>query len=275
VTEVARDRYGRPLIIPRDGGKPVAYARASSFGDVLEDKTNLEKWKLRKVAKGVANNPHISLAVSAEPEENKSALNKLTEMALDAAGGNRASMTGTSLHSLTEVIDRGQEPEFVPAAYQADLAAYREATKDMQMVHIERFMVCDELGIAGTPDRWFLEFHGYEVGEEVEPLHSGERGRTLRLGDLKTSTSDLKYQGSKFATQLAIYANSEFYDPATGDREPLPINVDRATGVIFHMPAGGGKCDLPEVDLVAGWEGVQLAVDVRKWRKRKGLLTQV
>jgi hypothetical protein len=275
VTEVARDRYGRPLIIPRDGGKPVAYARASSFGDVLEDKTNLEKWKLRKVAKGVANNPHISLAVSSTPEENKNDLNKFVEMALDAAGGNRASMTGTSLHSLTEVIDRGQEPEFVPTAYQADLAAYREATKDMQMVHIERFMVCDELGIAGTPDRWFLEFHRDEVGEEVEPLLSGARGRTLRLGDLKTSTSDLKYQGSKFATQLAIYAHSEFYNPSTGERESLPDDVDRNVGVIFHMPAGSGTCDLPEVDLRAGWEGVQVAVDVRKWRKRKNFFIQV
>jgi hypothetical protein len=255
------------MILPRDGGKPVAYARASSFGDVLEDKTNLEKWKLRKVAKGVANNPHISLAVSAEPEENKSALNKLTEMALDAAGGNRASMTGTSLHQLTEMMDRGERIEFVPPAYQADLAAYEKATAGFEMVHIERFMVCDELQIAGTPDRWFLEFFGYED-------ENGGEAQVLRLGDLKTSTSDLKYQGSKFATQLAIYAHSEFYNPSTGERESLPDDVDRNVGVIFHMPAGGGKCDLPEVDLVAGWEGVQLAVDVRKWRKRKGLLTQ-
>ncbi len=45
--DFTRDRWGRPLIIPADGGKAIAYGRFSSHGSVLEDKFALEKWKIR------------------------------------------------------------------------------------------------------------------------------------------------------------------------------------------------------------------------------------
>jgi hypothetical protein len=71
--------------------------------------------------------------------------------------------------------------------------------------------------------------------------------------------------------QEAIYANADaLYDPATGAREAMP-RVNRARGLIIHLPAGQGRCELHWVDLVAGWKGVRLALSVRDWRKRKDL----
>jgi hypothetical protein len=246
--EVPRNRWGQPMIVPPGGGKPVAYARASSFTDVLEDRSNLEKWKVRMAVKGLALRPDLLLAATVTSLDERGELNKISEQAIEAAGGGSAASIGTSLHSLTEMLDRGHIPPIVPPQYDAVLAAYMAATKPFTMDHIERFMVCDDLRIAGTPDR----------------VMGG------MIGDLKTGGSDAKYLG-KHAGQLAIYAHSQFYDPATGERTPID-NVNQEHGVIFHAPAGQGRCDLYEVNLVLGWEAVLLAVKVREWRKTKGLI---
>lgn len=247
--EIPRDRWGRPLIVPPGGGNLVPYARASSFADVLEDRSNLEKWKCRMTAHGLALRPELLLAATVTGLDDRSGLNKIVEDAITAAGGGAAASIGTSLHSLTEMWDRGETLPNFPAQYEQDLAAYQAATAQFSMDHIERFVVCDELQIAGTPDR----------------VMAGV------IGDLKTGGSDGKWLG-KHAPQLAIYAHSQFYDPATGTRTPID-NVNQKEGVIFHAPAGQGRCDLYLLDLVAGWEGVQVAVEVRAWRKRKGLLS--
>jgi hypothetical protein len=73
----------------------------------------------------------------------------------------------------------------------------------------------------------------------------------------------------KIAMQLAVYAHSLAYDPDTGGRTETGVSLDR--GVVIHLPAGEGRCELHEVDLAAGWEAVQIARQVRDWRKRKDL----
>ena len=47
------------------------------------------------------------------------------------------------------------------------------------------------------------------------------------------------------------------------------IEKDRA--IVFHLPAGEARCELYWVDLKAGREGLQLALDVRAWRKRNDI----
>ena len=44
---VQRDRWGRPLITPPRGGKPVPYTRCTTYVDVLESTWNLMAWKQR------------------------------------------------------------------------------------------------------------------------------------------------------------------------------------------------------------------------------------
>lgn len=260
--EIPRDRWGRPLVQPPEGGKPVPYARASSFGDVLDDKTNLAKWQLRMACKGLSIRPELALAAATTPLEEKWKLNKIAEDAIEAAGGSAKATVGTSLHTLTELLDRSEPLPAYPAQYERDLAAYQAATKPFKHHLIEQFVVNDELQVAGTPDR---------VSEALERLVFGTwhiEPSEVVIGDLKTGGHP-DYLG-KYAVQLAIYSRSCLYDPATGERSPLP-DIYQGLGVVFHMPAGEGRCDLYALDLQAGYEGARLAADVRKWRARKGL----
>jgi len=249
--EIPRDRWGRPLIVPKDGGKAIPYARASSFGDVLDDKTNLSLWKQRMTAMGLVERPDLLLSIAANRED-KSALNKITEQALEHAHGNAKATIGTALHSLTEASDRGEEVGFIPEAYRADLDAYRQAVEPFEMVLIERFVVNDGWKIAGTPDRVV----SYE-GENY-------------IWDLKTGS--VAYSWAKIAVQLAVYADAVLYIPPSGERlaedlrEPMPeINKDH--GFVLHLPSGSGQAKVYLVDLNVGRRGIGLASEVRDWRK--------
>lgn len=246
--EVPRDRFGRPLVIPRDGGKPVAYRRCTTFIDVLSDHYQLEQWKQRQVAIGLAQRPDLLLKV-ASSKDDKAAVNAACAAAMEASGSSAKATVGTALHALTEQLDRGENPE-IPAIAQADIEAYRKATALWQMQGIEVFVVNDELKVGGTFDRLIA----------LGPLRY--------LADLKTGS--IEWDGSKIAMQLAMYAHSELYDPETGARTPLGADTER--GLVIHLPAGEGQCFFRWADLVAGWEGVQLAAEVWEWRGRKGLL---
>ena len=150
--ELPRDRYGRPLVVPPQGGKPVAYTRCTTYIDVLEDKYNLNLWSQRNVALGLASRPDLLLSVSAHREDKK-ALNRICDDAREAASASAAATRGTALHALTELVDRGQPLPPLPANAQASLDAYVEATAHLKATHIEQFCVQDHLKIGGTPDR--------------------------------------------------------------------------------------------------------------------------
>lgn len=91
--------------------------------------------------------------------------------------------------------------------------------------------------------------------------------------DLKTG--NIEYAINAISVQMAMYANAEYiYDWQTKERTPMP-DIDKTRGVILHLPAGQGRLDLYELDLVAGWEAAQMAMDVRAWRKRKDLHIKV
>lgn len=250
--EVERDRYGRPIIIPLGGGKAKAYVRCTTYVGVLEDTFNLSRWQQRMVALGLADRPDLLLAVGAHRDD-KDRLNEICGDAMEAAKAHAAATTGTALHALAERMDRGLPLGAVPAAYAADLDAYRRATAGMEHLHIEELMVLDELKIAGTPDRL----------SRVDGA--------LRVVDLKTGS--IEWGAGKIAMQLAVYARSALYDPATGERTSLDVDLDRA--IVVHLPAGQGRCELHWIDIAAGWEAVGLATQVRAWRARKGLLEPI
>ena len=44
------DRYGRYLITPAEGGKPVTHTRATTLGGTNGDQRTLNMWKLRTAA---------------------------------------------------------------------------------------------------------------------------------------------------------------------------------------------------------------------------------
>jgi hypothetical protein len=248
--EIERDRYGRPLIIPKTGGKPVAYTRATTIANSLDDPAALTAWKMRMAAIGLTVRSDLLLAISAA-QEDKMAINRYIEDAMEVAGASRAATIGTALHSFAEKIDLGQDFGPIPDEWAADLVAYQKATEQLNKIFIEQFCVLDKFKIAGTPDR------------VVE--YKGERF----IADIKTGRID---HPNNIAIQLAIYANGSPYDIATGRRGSWgDVNKDKA--IIIHLPAGTGLCKLVWIDIAEGWKGVQFAMKVRQWRDKKGLAT--
>lgn len=248
--ELPRDRWGRPLVVPPGGGKAAAYTRCTTYVGALEDTYNLSRWQQRMVATGLAQRPDLVLAAAAHHDD-RDELDKICQSAMDAAAAGAAAGIGTALHRLTERLDRGQELGVVPEAYRADIEAYRVATAEVTPVHIERFCVQDDLKVGGTPDL-VVRF-----------------GNELFIADKKTGSID--YGAGKIAMQLAMYSRSVFYNHLSGTRESMGA-VNQERGVIIHLPAGQGRCELKWVDIAAGWEAVQLATQVRAWRGRKSLI---
>lgn len=270
--EVKRDRYGRPLIIPAQGGKPKPYTRCTTYVGALEDTCNLGQWQQRMAVAGVALRPDLHLravSLGAPPIEDgtpeaagvakrwKADMNGLVGEAAEAAAASAAATIGTSLHALTEAIDKGAKLNLhaIPDRYRVHLANYQAATARLRVVEVERFVVNDELEVGGTADR-FVTIDG----------HPG-----LFVADLKTGS--VEYGAGKIAMQLATYAHSVKYDPATGARTPLE-GIRHDLGVVIHLDAKTGACRLLWADLAPAWEAVRVSGWVRAWRKRKGLLAE-
>lgn len=244
--EIQRDRWNRPLVIPKHGGKPVPYTRCTTYIDVLEDKYNLQLWMQRMVALGLAQRPDLLLSVSAHADDKK-VLNKTCEQAREAAQASAKATTGTAIHALTEMLDRGQELPPLPADTQADIDSYAAVTADLKATHIEQFCVLDTFKIGGTPDR-VVKFGGKSY-----------------IADIKSGS--IEWGALKIAMQLAIYARSYTYDVATGERGYH--DADTTRGLIIHVPAGEANASLHWIDLEAGWAAVQVAQQVRAQRSIK------
>ena len=181
-------------------------------------------------------------------------MDKLVEDAMEAAGATTQATIGTAIHTLTEKYDRGEDLGVIPEDYVADIQAYADATKDFKNVFIEQFCVLDKYKIAGTPDR-VVEYKG-----------------ELFISDLKTGS--ISYP-NKIAMQLAVYAHGLPYDPATATRGAWG-GVNQEKGIIVHLPAGSGKCELHFVDIKQGWKGIELAMKVRTFRDtKKSLVTSI
>jgi hypothetical protein len=254
---IERDRWGRPLIVPPGGGSPVAYVRVSTMAKALDDLSGLMAWKQRKTAEGLLIRPDLltrvagSLALgSSDQPDVKASLNRICNDALEAAGGSSGASAGTGLHELTQAIDRGDEPLFVPSDDQPRLDAYRIATRDLVALEAETFVVDDVNHVAGSFDR----------------LWRCPDGR-VRVGDLKTGANEDRFPLAT-AMQIAIYANARRYDPDTHARSDLHPDLDTTTGLLIHLPPQGG-CRVIPLDLERGAYAARLAVAayaVRRWK---------
>lgn len=243
--DIQRDRWGRPLVTPPEGGKPVGYTRCTTFIDSLSDKTNLMQWKMRLVAQGLSQRDDLLLRVGQTPPDDKTAFNKLVNEAADVAGMSAAAELGTQIHEATERFDHQREVGPL-GKYQPDLDAYAINTLPIEYLAIEQFRVQDNLQIGGTADR-IAKIDGKSV-----------------VCDIKTGGL---YDVGKMAMQLAVYAHSVPYDPATGQRGQDTPPMDTERGLLIHLPAGQGECTLYWLNLNAGWQAVQIAHQVREWRK--------
>lgn len=239
-----RDRWGRPLIIPRGGGKPIPYKRVTKYVDVIADKYLLTNWHKRQVAVGLSQRDDLRLSALAHLDDKKE-LDRIAEQAMQYAKSSAAATQGTAFHTLTDIIDRGGDlPAGLPDNVIRTLDAFREATSCLKVVAIETKCVLDTHEVAGTPDRI------YEYG--------GER----YIGD--TKTGKITFGAQKIAAQLAVYARSSLYDVATGERTIHEASANR--GIVMDVDLEKCTVDLVWIDLEAGWHSVMVARDV--WRQR-------
>ena len=284
---VPRDGYGRPLIVPKTGGKPVAHTRTTTFIDCIDDKSNLNTWDKRMVLIGAAMKPELLngvLDLDKDDPEDKRRLNIIAERLKDISGANDKREKGTHLHALTEAVDAGVVlPESTSAEDVADMAAYMIETLDLTVIHAERLVVVNELKVAGTPDR---------ISHYEGPGPTGRLVKGNYVADVKTGA--VEYGALKFAMQIAIYSRGEFYDASlfpvdVNDKKafaawkktefpaelavtaytPQSVPVNQRWGIVMHLPAGEGVCTLYWVDLAIGWRLAKLALKIRAARGTK------
>ena len=265
--EARRDRWGRYVVVPPGKAKPVGYTRATTVAKALDDNANLMDWACRMTALGLAQRPDLlSLVMVADPTDRK-ALNSVCERAKEAGGATARRDLGTALHAM---IERSHaEPDWpVPAEYAADVAALNTALHDAGYDVVaglsEVMVVLDRHQIAGTADL------------VVQRRSDGVRF----IADIKTGSS-VQFGQLAWAVQLAIYAHADcrYVQGAAADgsedqRLALP-EIDREQALILHVEPGSGRCDVYALDIAAGAEALEVAMQVRQWRKAKKLLTQI
>lgn len=257
--EPRRDQWGRYILPDPTTGEDRGWVRATTVSSLLSDRYNLEKWAQRMVVLGLAQRPDLLALAKASNADDKRRLDGIAQSAKDAAASDARANIGTAIHAATEALDRG-EPVELGAPYDRDVEVYRKTMKaiGLRVVPgwIERIVVVPHLGegVAGTLDR----------------LVMCDEWDLPRIADIKTG-STVKFSGLDHAVQQAIYANATHYwDAEREDLMPAP-EIDKTKALIIHLSAGEARCEIHELDIVAGWEAAQVAAEVRAWRARKDL----
>lgn len=261
MSDIRRDRWGRPLIKQQDGSE-VAYTRVSTLAKKLDDGSALIEWKADITALGVARNRSVynrlcALAsASGDPRaSHRKELRSLVDTAFKAGGGEKAADAGTSIHTFCELIDKGADLRYVPPEFEGPLEAYRKAMGWLRVIDTEQFVVCDELRAAGSYDKTVM-------------LPSG----VVIVADVKTGAHEPSYPNG-VTTQLAMYAHSVPYDMDTGERGENYPSFDNTRGLLIHLPLnpvdGQYRCDLYMLPLDQGWERAKAAARVRDMPKIK------
>lgn len=251
MSDFNRDRWGRPLI--QVDGKSTPYTRISSYGQILEDQTGLNRWKLRMVVSGIGQRPDlVNLAAANIGNDRK--LDDLAQQLLDIGGASKAANTGTAIHESLAKLDTGETavddlPDmFIPYA-KAWLECLDSHGLELVPDLVEIPLVNDQFQAAGSSDNFLLR----------------TADNRLVAVDKKTG-KQIGHRPLAYMVQLALYATSQRYDVTTGERTPVG-DIDLDVGYIAHIPATGAGCTLYEVDLQQALELCHLAQNIRKAQK--------
>lgn len=296
--KIPRDQYDRPLIRPPGGGELIAYNRASSYGNKIEDMSNIEKWGKRQMIRGVTidldqwreewkatgGNPTSSAIVHRVPHgaartrggeistRDKKTLDALVLQADEAVGSQDKAALGTDIHYGTEVADLATMEDIAigKAVSLVDLGDHlTELSPFLRERATAYWKFCRENGLRMTSVERF--------GVEDQNLVAGTWDRTgqvrgwpfpdrQRILDVKTSGT-MDFAGIGFAVQLAEYAHMDEYDGATETRTPHE-NMDLELALIIHVSRESeGGVSLHPVDIKMGWQYANLARQVIEARR--------
>lgn len=297
---MGRRRIVHPDSVGEESKKLVGYTRATTYISALEDTSGLEKWRTRLVLEGsldarleseVADAMNVLMEAEAVAEAElarlkesgekttkkalaelaerpgkdfRKRLSEIADYAFFLAGGKDAADYGTAHHELADRwFKETLTPEFEAEmedrwpGITRDFASFQNAWHDLQLQYGARIeesevmVVNDELQVAGRTD--------YIVRMK---LPGDERSRRVIM-DLKSG----KIEGElKLAQQLAMYAGSKKYDPATGERTNLRVRQDK--GIIIHAPKGMGETTFHILQLAPGRAANALCAKVRASRRK-------
>lgn len=281
---LGRRRIIHPDFIGQENPKRVGYTRATTFIGALEDTTTLRKWRERLVLQGAS---EISLEnevmeavqrqlnaegdgsdpkqVEAAAKAFRKELDEIAERAFNFAGGHDAADYGTALHELADLwhgddldAEVVKETEERWPGITADFTAYQDAFGQLceriggSVVHREALLVNDRLKVSGRTDLVLLG------------KLPGDMKRRRIVFDIKTGKID---NTLKLSQQLAMYASSKLYDPATGIRADLRARQDVA--IVAHVPRGKALAQFHLVDLAPGRTANALCERVRASRRKQ------
>lgn len=273
-----RDQWGRYVLTSPVTNERQSYTRVSTLKSAMQDTYGLNQWKLRTTLQGLA---YHQLATDEQvaahggsrvfdrlvalvkdeddmsPTNFKRALGQLVDEAFDIGGGKWASDMGTALHAWCEFVDLELGTvEEVPDMFRSHVQAYLDALAKAGILvrkeYIERIVVNEAYGVAGTFDR-------------VYELADG----TLAVGDIKSGSSiDLGWL--EIAQQMAAYQTADAMLDDSDEWTELPeLRTDFA--VIAHCPITiePARCRLVPMPLAEGRSALNSSAEVRRWREQE------
>jgi hypothetical protein len=253
---------GAPLVLIDD--RRIRMSRPSGFAKPLDDESALTNWRIDRAAIGVAHSKELQARYISTKQDDRKALQKLREDAIQAGRGSEAAGIGTAIHAMSERWEDPDDDFDPPEPYRSALAAYTAEMDRLGLVSIlyECAFVNTDYNAAGTADRvWQLTRRLLTPrGEILEP-------GTNVIGDLKTSKT-LEYSMGAFACQEALYAQGQLYDVVNECFLPTPP-INQSWGLIAWIPSNQeqGHCEMIWVDLDAGNQAAWLAALVKEYRR--------
>jgi len=246
---VPRDGWGRPKI---DG---TAYTRASTLASTFDDGYNLGRWKARMTALGISRSPELIGLAATATEDDWALLNDVAERAMDRAGGSRGRDIGTTVHSVSEMLDYGESTAGISQEILADGKAYQRCCQELGLTPVlaEQFVVNKTLKAAGTFDRLLTDGDEYFIAD----LKTG--------GANKTAENAAKWSGLAWSIQTATYAwGRPWANGSYRKWDELGVRTpSKERALILFIPRGSGICFPIWIDIVVGRQAARLASKVR------------
>lgn len=241
------DRWGRPIV----GGSWMT--RASTVAKTLGDTHNLIDWRARLTLAG-ATPALIARAKKARAADDKKGWNEAATVAADRAGASEARELGTHLHELlAHWNSTGAMPDDAEMSdsERQSINAYRAKIETLGLHPFcsEVFVADADREVAGTFDVGLID-------------KAGDRW----LADIKTGPNEWeRTYTDATAVQLMAYAMGRPWCAEAGAY--LAEEPEWAGILLISVPQDAGRCTISELDAERGLAGLELALQVRQYRR--------
>lgn len=270
---------GRPKIRIGSSAKFYYAKRASKYGEVIENKYLINKWKIRAAVFGMTRTPALvrrgQAVLAFEDKSNpdrhaelRQSWEEIASEAIDVARTGDRAAEGTALHTLSELADQGADLSHLDATTMAAVNQWRRIISHFEILATESFVVDDEFGVGGSFDR-LVRPRGVMRGPDGEVRLTPD---DVVIVDLKSNQSS-KYFGAGYRVQQRVYSRGTPYvhvtdeQAAAGDtgRRPWPGGQapNQQWALIPHVPLESpADAGLMWVDLTRGQQQLELAAAI-------------